>query len=103
MENPILISMLNDFSFCPYSIYLHNVYKNADKEMCQSLPQLRGTIAHENVDNKTSSTLMNETQVLPISSEQLGVMGKIDIYRANEKILIERKYKATSKKSTIRN
>ena len=78
---------------------MHNVYKNTDKEMCQALPQLRGTIAHENVDNKTSSTLMNEI----ISSEQLGVMGKIDIYRAKEKILIERKYKATSKNSTIRN
>jgi len=93
MENPILISMLNDFSFCPYSIYLHNVYMDTEKEVYQALPQVRGTIAHENVDNKTSSTLKNEIQALPISSDKLGVMGKIDIYRANEKILIERKYK----------
>lgn len=28
MENYISISTLNDFIFCPYSIYLHNVYMN---------------------------------------------------------------------------
>ena len=28
MDNYISISTLNDFIFCPYSIYLHNVYMN---------------------------------------------------------------------------
>lgn len=30
MEDNISILTLNDFIFCPYSIYLHNVYMDAD-------------------------------------------------------------------------
>lgn len=93
MENWVAISLLSDFSFCPYSVYLHNVYKDTDKGIYQALPQVRGTMAHESVDNKTSSTLKTELQALPIISDQLGVMGKIDIYRTDEKLLIERKYR----------
>ena len=33
MEDYISISTLNDFIFCPYSIYLHNVYMEADETM----------------------------------------------------------------------
>ena len=29
-ENPILISNLNDFIFCPVSIYFHSLEKDAD-------------------------------------------------------------------------
>ncbi len=49
MQEYIAISTLNDFIFCPYSIYLHNV-------------------------------------------ERYHLMGKIDVYRKKEKMLIERKY-----------
>ena len=31
MDDYIAISTLNDFIFCPYSIYLHNVYMDADE------------------------------------------------------------------------
>ncbi len=30
-EDYISISTLNDFIFCPYSIYLHNVYMESDE------------------------------------------------------------------------
>ena len=30
MENPIIISNLNDFIFCPASIYFHNIYGQQD-------------------------------------------------------------------------
>ena len=30
MENPIIASNLNDFIFCPVSIYFHNLYGNRD-------------------------------------------------------------------------
>lgn len=93
MDDYISISTLNDYIFCPYSIYLHNVYMEADEGLYHATPQTQGAIAHSAVDKKTTSTTKNEIQALPISSEQLGVMGKIDIYRTNEKILIERKYK----------
>ena len=46
MDDYISISMLNDFIFCPYSIYLHNVYKDADEGLYHTKPQTRGKIAH---------------------------------------------------------
>ena len=92
MDDYISVSMLNDFIFCPYSIYMHNVYVDTDDEMFHAVPQTRGKIAHNAVDKKSSSSSKNEIQSLPISSDELGVMGKIDIYRHKEKMLIERKY-----------
>ena len=33
MEDYIAISTLNDFIFCPYSIYLHYVYMETDESV----------------------------------------------------------------------
>lgn len=92
MEDNISISTLNDFIFCPYSIYLHNVYMETDEGLYHATPQTKGKLAHEPVDSKTSSNRKEEILSLPVMSEQLGVMGKIDVYRKKEKKLIERKY-----------
>lgn len=46
MIDYINISTLNDFIFCPYSIYLHNVYMETDETMYHATPQTRGKIAH---------------------------------------------------------
>lgn len=91
MESPILISQLNDFIFCPYSIYLHNIYMESDEASYHAKPQTQGKIAHEATDHKQVSSLQ-EIQSLPISSDTLGIMGKIDILRLSTKTLIERKY-----------
>lgn len=92
MNDYISISTLNDFIFCPYSIYLHNVYMGADEDLYQATPQKKGTAAHETVDKKTANSSKNELLALPVFSDELGIMGKIDVYRQNEKMLIERKY-----------
>lgn len=92
MIDYISISTLNDFIFCPYSIYLHNVYMEADETMYHATPQTRGRIAHETVDNKTASNRANDILSLPVYSEEYGLMGKIDVYKCKEKKLIERKY-----------
>ena len=92
MEDYISISTLNDFIFCPYSIYLHNVYMETDEGLYHATPQTKGKLAHEPVDSKTSSNRSNDVFALPVYSEQLGLMGKIDVYKKNEKKLIERKY-----------
>lgn len=92
MEHPILISQLNDFIFCPYSIYLHNVYMDADEDIYHATPQIKGRAAHEAVDCKTYSSRKNDILALPVFSEELGIMGKIDLYKADEKRLVERKY-----------
>ena len=91
-EDYISISTLNDFIFCPYSIYLHNVYMESDEGLYHATPQTRGRIAHETVDNKKASNRADDLQSLPILSEKYQLVGKIDLYRGKEKKLIERKY-----------
>lgn len=54
-ENYISISTLNDFIFCPYSIYLHNVYMESDEGLYHATPQTRGRNAHETIDTKKAS------------------------------------------------
>lgn len=92
MDDYISISTLNDFIFCPYSIYLHNVYMDADEGLYHAKPQTRGRIAHETVDNKTASNRKDDLLSLPVYSSQYKLMGKVDVYRRKEKMLIERKY-----------
>ena len=45
MTDYIPLSVLNDFVFCPYSIYLHQVYMEADEDVYKAAPQTRGTVA----------------------------------------------------------
>jgi len=80
MTDLIAISSLNDFIFCPYSIYLHNVYMDADEGVYHAKPQTRGRNAHERVDDKRSSTRHDVFESLPVISHELGVYGKIDVY-----------------------
>lgn len=92
MTDYIAISMLNDFIFCPYSIYLHNVYMETDETMYHATPQTRGRSVHETVDKKTASNRADDVLALPVYSEEYGLMGKIDLYKRKERKLIERKY-----------
>lgn len=91
-EDYISISTLNDFFFCPYSIYLHNVYMETDEGLYHAMPQTRGQNAHETIDIKKASNKADVLQSFPIFSEKYKLMGKIDLYRGKDKKLIERKY-----------
>lgn len=91
MDELILISTLNDFIFCPYSIYLHNVYMETDEGLYHATPQIKGKAAHATVDKKSYSSKNSSIVSLPVCSLSLGVMGKIDIYDQTKKHLIERK------------
>ena len=71
MEDYISISTLNDFIFCPYSIYLHNVYMESDEGLYHATPQTRGKITHETIDKKKASNRADDLQALPIFSERL--------------------------------
>ena len=95
-EGYIPISTLNDFYFCPYSIFLHNVYMETDESFYHAAPQVRGRLAHEAVDSKKASNRKDELQALPVISEAYMLVGKIDIYKGLEKKLIERKYQLKS-------
>lgn len=93
MTDYIPLSMLNDFIFCPYSIYLHSVYMESDDEVYKATPQTKGIIAHQGVDLKNGSTRKTDIFSLSVYSEDLGIFGKIDVYKQDKRILIERKNK----------
>lgn len=92
MEDYIHISTLNDFVFCPYSIYLQGVYMDTDEGQYKAAPQVRGKAAHQTSDHKTASNRADDILSLPVYSDEYGLMGKIDVYKRKEKKLIERKY-----------
>jgi CRISPR-associated protein Cas4 len=91
MEENIIISNLNDFIFCPRSIYFHNLYSPYDEHIYHSNYQSRGKAAHKNIDSKKYSSKSSIITGLDVFSEEFGLIGKIDIYDSEKKELIERK------------
>lgn len=87
----IQISKINDFIFCPHSLYFHSVYEDFDKRHYKAQPQIAGTIAHKTIDEKKFSSRKNILQSVEVFSEKYGIIGKIDIYDKDKKELIERK------------
>lgn len=65
---------------------------DTDEGLYHATPQTRGKIAHEATDNKTSSNRQSDLLSLPVYSTRYKLMGKVDMYRKREKLLIERKY-----------
>ncbi|MBE5923847.1 MAG: type V CRISPR-associated protein Cas4 [Lachnospiraceae bacterium] len=93
MDDAIIISNLNDFIFCPVSIYFHNLYGNRATITYQCSDQINGTKAHESVDNKTYSTKKSVLMSLDIYCEKYNLVGKIDMYDTSTGVLTERKRK----------
>lgn len=91
MENPLAISKLNDFIFCPLSIYFHGLFEDAEKMAYQSEFQLNGTAAHRAVDSGEYSDSGNILQSLPIYCEEYGLYGNIDTLDTLSGTLTERK------------
>ena len=89
MDEYIAISTLNDFIFCPYSIYLHNVYMGGDEELVYATPQTQGKASHETIDKKRYSSRQADIVALPVFSDELGIKGKIDVYKGQEKLLMK--------------
>lgn len=79
MEDLILISNLNDFIFCPASIYFHGLYGGADKLTYQSAYQINGTKAHENVDAGKYSTRKSIITALDVYSQEYGLVQRCNI------------------------
>ena len=91
METYIKLSTLNDFIFCPKSIYYHTLYDSYDKNIYQEQAQKEGTKVHEAVDNWTYSTRKNILQGMSVYWEYYKIAWKIDIFNTNTWELIERK------------
>lgn len=96
MESYIQISLLNDYIFCPKSIYFHKLYGKFNQEIYHETPQKIGKIKHENIDEKKYSSSSRFLQSIEIYSEEYNLCGKIDIFDIETKSLIERKTKIST-------
>lgn len=92
-ENPILISNLNDFVFCPVSIFFHALDEDKEEILMQDPVQLNGSAAHEKVDSAAYSTRKSMLQGIPVYCEKYNLIGKIDTFDSVKGILTERKKK----------
>ena len=93
MEEPIIISWLNDFIFCPASIYFHQLYGDEDRMLFQSTDQINGTNVHQIIDSGKYSSKKTILQATPVFCEKYGIIGKIDLFDVEKCMLTERKKK----------
>lgn len=91
MDDYILISWLNDFIFCPVSIYFHQLYGSKETLLYKNRDQISGKAAHKTVDEKSYSTRKDVLQGISVVSEKYGLMGKIDVFDVTKGVLTERK------------
>lgn len=91
MEPYITLSFLNDFIFCPRSIYFHQLYGGLEHDLYKQKPQIAGEAAHSSIDKKNYSTRKTVLQNIEVFSEQYNICGKIDIFDCASGILTERK------------
>lgn len=91
-EQPLAISQLNDFIFCPVSIFYHSL-ENEENIMVQDSFQLNGTDAHKHSDSATYSTKKSVLQGISVYCEKYNLVGRIDVFDENTGVLTERKKK----------
>ncbi len=90
-EYPILITNINDFIFCPVSIYFHSLDGSTEKLIYQDFFQLNGTAAHEKSDNGEYSDRKDILQAIDVYSSEYNLIGKIDTFDISLGRLTERK------------
>ena len=65
---------------------------DTDEGLYHATPQIRGRLAHDTIDKKTASNRKDCMLSLSVFSERYKLMGKIDVYWADKKLLVERKF-----------
>lgn len=93
MDDYIQISKLNDFVFCPFSLYFHSIYEEFSQTVCHTSCQTRGKIVHQCFDQANYSTAKKYLQGLEVYSEKYRLCGKIDLFDKESGVLMERKNK----------
>lgn len=97
MESYLMITQINDFIFCPRSIYFHDVYRgNVHAEFYNQTPQKVGLAAHAAIDNKTYSSRAEVLMGTMVYCEKYKLLGRIDLFNISTGVLTERKYSVTA-------
>jgi len=92
-ENAIILSNINDFLFCPVSIYFHNLMDDSDRMLSQSKFQINGTHAHETIEDGRYTSRKDVLQGKEVYCEKYGLIGKVDLLDIRKGLLTERKKK----------
>lgn len=82
MEEPIAITKLNDFIFCPASIYFHALFGEYKEVMYQSDKQLNGKEAHRTIDTggySTSKDILHKIIIANLCLNMYNSSRKVDI------------------------
>lgn len=90
-DSYIKISEINDFIFCPLSIYFHHLLGQLDSVFYHREAQTQGKNVHTSIDSSRYSTSSDVITSLDVCSTKLGIRGKIDIYHKSKRRLVERK------------
>lgn len=93
MEPYIAISTINDFLYCPRSLYMHIAAGDITPASYHETPQVQGKAVHEAIELNRYSNRKSVLQNMSIFSEELGIQGKLDIFDTETGELIERKAK----------
>lgn len=91
METYIPLSEINDFTYSPESLYLHQIYKGFDESIYHETPQMTGLEYHASLEDGRYSRAKRFIQNLSVYSERYNIGGKIDLYCLPTKTLTERK------------
>jgi CRISPR-associated protein Cas4 len=87
------MSYLNDFIFCPRSIYFHQLHGERSTRLYQARPQIEGKAVHGTLDGKRYSTRADVLQAIDVYSTKYKLCGKIDQFESKRGVLTERKKK----------
>ena len=97
MEELLPMTSINDFLFCPRSLYYGNIFRRSlGKDAFQQTPQKKGLAAHRTVDEGAYSSRQDVMTGRMVFCETFGLLGRIDIYDARTRTLTERKWSVTA-------
>lgn len=92
-----MITQLNDFIFCPRSIFFAGIYRESvSDDVYHQTPQREGLVHHETIDENRYSSRKDIITGLTVYSEKYHLLGRIDIFDVTNGILTERKYSITA-------
>ncbi len=97
MESVLTMTQLNDFLFCPRSLYYSGIYRNGSApEFYHQTPQITGSLAHEAIDEGRYSDCRRVLCGIMVFCEKYGLLGRIDVFDVASGILTERKYSVSA-------
>lgn len=97
MEETLSMTNLNDFLFCPRSLYYGNIFRRSSNPGgFQQTPQKVGLATHQTIDSSTYSSRKGVLQGTMVYCERFGLLGRVDVYDPATKTITERKHSVSA-------